>query len=222
MLCPGVSNLFCSLPCVPTAFKGTSPNYLNHWKVCPLRLFDLYLQTCLFCYRSGLYFDKCSLTDLLSMMAQGFTLARDRPKRRMVRGLLSSCHGCSPKPIISCLASLSAKAPPEPLTRCRSSSGSPPPSCYVPPQSIPIPLGHHPKAVHVPLCRSAVPTQPVHGPKQSSPNNHKSSTTQQHPIPVHCNCSSTLTALHCAPQLIHNSTTPKFFRAICPLYFSMH
>lgn len=65
-------------------------------------------------------------------------------------------------------------------------------------------LGHHPESVRVPLFRSTVPTHPIHEPKQSSPNNHKTSTTQQHPILVHCNFSSTFTALHHACQLICN------------------
>ena len=108
----GVSNLFCSSPCVLTVFKGTSPSYLNHRNDCPFSLFDLYLPRCLFCCRSGLYFDKCSLAVLPSLMARRFTLARDEPKRRMVRGLLPSCHSCSSKPIISCLASLPAKTSP--------------------------------------------------------------------------------------------------------------
>lgn len=179
----------------------------------------MYLQRCFFCYRSGLHFDKCPLTDLPLMTAQRFTLARDGPKRRMVRGLPPPCHGCSPEPSIGCLALLPAKAAPGPLTRRGPSSGSPPSSCYVPPQPSPLPLGHHPKSVHVPLFRSTVSAHPVHGPKQSSPNNHKSPTTQQHPSPVHRKCSSTITASHCAPQLTHNS---KFFRATYPLCFSMH
>lgn len=89
LLCPGVSNLFCSSLCVPTAFEGTSPSYLSCRKVCPVSLFDLYLQRChffFFCYWSSLPFDKCSLSDWPLMMAQRFPLARDGPKRRTVRG----------------------------------------------------------------------------------------------------------------------------------------
>lgn len=135
-----------------------------------------------------------------------------------MRKLPPSCRGCSPEPSISCLSLLPARAPPGPLTRYGPRFGSPCPSCYILTQPSPLLLDHHPKSVHVSLFQSTAPTHPIHGPKQSS--NHKSSTTQQHPIPVHCNCSSTLTALHHAPQLILNA--PTFFRAICPLYFLMH
>lgn len=89
----------------------------------------------IFCYRSSLRFDKRSLANVPSMTAWGFKVPRDGPKRRMVRGLLPSCHGCITEPIVGRLAPPPAKAPPGPLTQRGPSSDSPPPSCYNPPQT---------------------------------------------------------------------------------------
>ena len=118
LLRPGVSNLFCSSLCVPTAFKGTSPSYLNHRKVCLLSLFDLYLQRCLFCCRSSLHFDKCSLADLPSMITRGLHLPETGPRGERWEGFLHHdmaaglspasaallCH--QPKPLLGHLHSV--------------------------------------------------------------------------------------------------------------------
>lgn len=192
-----MSNLFCSSVCVPTAFKGTSPSYLNCSKVCPLGLFDLYLQGFFFffLYWSSLHFATGSLADLPLVVAVGFTLPRNGAKA-VVRGLIPSCHSCIPQPTHPCLTLLPPKAPLVPISPRGPSSGT---HLHCPP-SLPTPAifpGHHLKPVQV-LC-SNCHLQSIHTPKQSSPNNHKSSAAQAIPVP----CSSTLPASHPDPQPQH-------------------
>lgn len=211
LLCPGVSSQFCSSLLLPTAFKSTSPSHLNHRKVCPLSLFDLYLQRCLFCCRFCLHFDKCCLTDLPLTMALGFMLAGDGPKRRMVRWLLPSCHGCIPNPTTGCLAPSPAKTLPGPPIQWGQVLAA---HLYLD-ASFPNPV------ISSDLCSDPqfqptlfmdqIKAFPI-AMKLQLPSN----------IPLLCSHSSTLTALHCASQLTPSSTTHKFFRATCPLHFSMH
>lgn len=145
----------------------------------------------------------------------------DTGPKGMVRGFIPACHSCISKPIIPCLAPLPAKAPSVPLTPCGPSSGSPPPLCYIP--SLPAIFPRPPSKI---CARSSIPihtSNPSHSYAQAK--FHVSITTNPQlpsPIPVQCNCSSTPSASHPAPQLNHNLCTASFFRATCPLYFSMH
>lgn len=187
LLCPGVSNLFCSSLCVPTAFEGTSPSYLSCRKVCPVSLFDLYLQRCHFFFATD---QVCLLINALSLTGhwwwhRDFHLPEMGPRGEQWEGSPTSCcgyHSCS---CTSQSPSWAAHMVRMPI------SGSTPHLHTSPPRPA---LLYHPNSMHVPLFQPTVSIHPIREPSQSSPNNHKFSATQQHPIPVQCNCSSTLPA----------------------------
>lgn len=193
-----MSNLFCSSLRVPTAFKGISPSYLNGRKVCPLGLFDLYLQRFVwffFWYRSSLHFAKGSLADLPLVVALGFTLAGNGAQKKWWEGLFHHPTAASPSPSSPALL----HRQPKPLLCYSYHVGQALVALLCCAASLPNPA-ISPRPPSKTCACSSVPihtSNPSHSsPKQSSLNNHKSSAAHSFPCPLlfHPHCFTLCTA----------------------------